>query len=99
MEASPEEVGTESASLTYGTYLQLDGLLSLQLPLADRRAHDELLFITVHQVYELWFQQLLYELAAARDAMMTGNPWRAADLFRRVHTIERLIVVQVDVLE
>ena len=59
--------GEEGGLLTYGGYLRLPDLLSLQVPEADPPAHDELLFITVHQVYELWFKQLLYEVETARD--------------------------------
>jgi len=91
--------GEEGGQLTYGGYLQLDELLALQVPQADPPAHDELLFITVHQVYELWFQQLLYELETVRDAMLAGETWRARHLLRRVHAIERLLITQVDILE
>ena len=91
--------GEEGGQLTYGGYLRLDELLAQQVPQADPPAHDELLFITVHQVYELWFQQLLYELTTVRDAMMTGETWRARHLLRRVHAIERLLIAQVDILE
>ena len=65
----------------------------------DPPAHDELLFITVHQAYELWFKQLLHELTAARDAMRPGETWRARQLLQRAHVIERLLVSQIDVLE
>jgi tryptophan 2,3-dioxygenase len=91
--------GEEGGLLTYGGYLRLDELLAQQVPQADPPAHDELLFITVHQVYELWFQQMLYELEAARDAMMAGETWWARHLLRRVHAIERLLIAQVDILE
>lgn len=91
--------GEEGGQLTYGGYLRLDELLVQQVPQADPPAHDELLFITVHQVYELWFQQLLYELETIRDAMMAGETWRARHLLRRVHVIERLLITQVDILE
>ncbi len=91
--------GEEGGQLTYGGYLRLDELLAQQVPQADPPAHDELLFITVHQVYELWFQQLLYELETVRDAMMAGETWRARHLLRRVHVIERLLITQVDILE
>ncbi len=89
--------GEEGGRLDYGTYLDLETLLSAQ----NRRteAHDELLFITVHQVYELWFQQLLFELEAARDAMLAGDIPTTRHLFRRVRVIEKLLVDQVDVLE
>jgi tryptophan 2,3-dioxygenase len=85
--------------LSYGTYLRLTELLAQQVPQADPPAPDELLFITVHQVYELWFKQLLCDLEAARDAMCVGEAWRAKHLLHRVHAVERLMVVQVDILE
>jgi tryptophan 2,3-dioxygenase len=91
--------GEEGGLLTYGGYLKLAELFTLQVRLSDPPAHDELLFITVHQVYELWFQQLLYELETVRDAMLAGETWRARHLLRRVHEIERLLVAQVDILE
>ncbi len=97
--AGGRRFGEEGGLLTYGGYLRLDELLSQQVPQADPPAHDELLFITVHQVYELWFRQALYELEAARDAMMTDETWRARHLLRRVHVIERLLIAQVDILE
>lgn len=55
-------------TLTYGSYLQLDQLLGAQRPLSDGPEHDELLFIVVHQVYELWFMQLLHELGEVSAA-------------------------------
>jgi tryptophan 2,3-dioxygenase len=91
--------GEEGGLLTYGGYLRLPELLAQQVPQVDPPAHDELLFITVHQAYELWFQQLLHELGAARDAMAAGQTWRARQLLRRTHVIERLLVSQIDVLE
>lgn len=104
--------GEQGARLTYGSYLRLEQLLSAQHLESDPPAHDELLFITVHQVYELWFQQLLHEAAAARDAMLgvatasqavrsegSNRLWWAQHLLQRVHAIERVLVSQVDVLE
>ena len=91
--------GEEGGKLTYGAYLRLPELLAQQVPQTEPPAHDELLFITVHQCYELWFAQLLYELTAVRDAMLTGETWRARHLLRRTHVIEELLVRQVDVLE
>ena len=98
-EPTGRNFGEEGGRLTYGTYLRLPELLDQQVPLADPPAHDELLFITVHQVYELWFQQLLHELAAARDAMDADQTWRARHLMQRAQVIERLLVTQVDVIE
>jgi tryptophan 2,3-dioxygenase len=97
--------GEQGAQLTYGSYLRLPQLLDAQHLESDPPAHDELLFITIHQVYELWFKQLLHEVGAARDAMMvsTGSTskglWWAQHLLQRVHVIERVLVQQIDVLE
>ncbi|MBF4162356.1 tryptophan 2,3-dioxygenase [Nocardioides acrostichi] len=95
--------GEQGEQLTYGSYLRLPQLLSAQVPESDPPAHDELLFITIHQVYELWFAQLLHEVGAVRDAMLAGarggRLWLAQHLLGRVHVIERLLVQQVDVLE
>jgi tryptophan 2,3-dioxygenase len=103
------QFGEQGARLTYGSYLQLDRLLSAQRLASQPPAHDELLFITIHQVYELWFQQLLHEATAVRDAMLSaplpgsGEPgdrlWWAKHLLARMHVIERVLVQQVDVLE
>jgi tryptophan 2,3-dioxygenase len=105
--------GEQGAQLTYGSYLQLPKLLDAQRCESGGDgappAHDELLFITIHQVYELWFQQLLHEVEAAREAMLGGvgsgggeggsRLWWAQHLLQRVHVIERTLVQQVDVLE
>ncbi|WP_193604481.1 tryptophan 2,3-dioxygenase [Nocardioides dongkuii] len=92
--------GEQGAQLTYGSYLRLPQLLDAQHLESDPAAHDELLFITIHQVYELWFKQLLHEVTAARDAMLEGERlWWAQHLLQRVHVIERTLVQQVDVLE
>ena len=50
------------AAVTYHSYLQLDTLLELQIPRSDGPEHDEMLFIVIHQVYELWFKEMLHEL-------------------------------------
>jgi tryptophan 2,3-dioxygenase len=91
--------GEEGGRLTYGSYLRLEQLLDQQRLESDPPAHDELLFITIHQVYELWFKQVLHEMTASRDAMLSGQLWKAQHLLRRVHTIERTLIQQVDVLE
>ena len=82
----------------YATYLLIDDLLQLQRPLTPE-AHDELLFIVVHQAYELWFKLILHELVAARDELASGAPHRAAPRLRRVVAIERLLLEQLNVLE
>ncbi|MFI6832186.1 MULTISPECIES: tryptophan 2,3-dioxygenase [unclassified Kribbella] len=91
--------GEAGGRLTYGSYLRLGELLDQQRLESDPPAHDELLFITIHQVYELWFKQVLHELTASRDAMLSGELWLAEHLLRRVHTIERTLTQQVDILE
>jgi tryptophan 2,3-dioxygenase len=91
--------GEDGGRLTYGSYLRLEQLLDQQRLESDPPAHDELLFITIHQVYELWFKQVLHEMTASRDAMLSGQLWKAQHLLRRVHTIERTLIQQVDVLE
>jgi len=91
--------GEEGARLTYGSYLRLPQLLDQQRLESDPPAHDELLFITIHQVYELWFQQILHELSSVRDAMTAGRIWQARQLLGRVHSIERVLISQVEVLE
>jgi tryptophan 2,3-dioxygenase len=89
--------GEEGGRLDYGSYLALETLLDAQHRRTE--AHDELLFITVHQIYELWFKQLLFELEAARDTMLAGDIPMTRHLFRRVRAIEKLLIEQVDVLE
>ena len=86
-------------ALSYGSYLKVDELLNLQSPLSRPEHHDEMLFIIIHQVYELWFKQLLHELDAVCVALDAGSLLRVAKYFRRIHTIQRLLEQQVDVLE
>ncbi|MEV0348789.1 tryptophan 2,3-dioxygenase family protein [Nonomuraea sp. NPDC050680] len=89
--------GEEGGRLSYGGYLRLPELLDQQRP--QSQAPDELLFITIHQVYELWFKLLLHELEAGREAMFQGELWQARHVFQRVHAVERVLIGQVDVLE
>jgi tryptophan 2,3-dioxygenase len=79
--------------------LKVPQLLALQRPQSTPAAHDELLFIVVHQAYELWFKQLLHELGASVEEMISGAPARARHLLERVHAIERVLIEQVAVLE
>ena len=90
---------TPNPSVTYANYLQLDELLSLQRPRADGPEHDELLFIVIHQVYELWFKELLHELDRVA-ALLTGDePHRAQHTLKRILTILKVLVAQLDILE
>jgi tryptophan 2,3-dioxygenase len=84
-------------ALTYTSYLALDAVLGAQHPRSDE--HDELLFIVVHQVYELWFKQLLHELHHAQQLLEDGRTAPALHTFKRVLTILKVAVAQIDVLE
>jgi len=89
--------GEEGRRLSYGSYLKIPELLSLQECLTE--AHDELLFIAVHQAYELWFKVLLQELEAVRDRMQLDDTFWSRHALRRVSVIWRLLIEQVEVLE
>src|SRR3954464_8342124 len=87
----------ESAALTYASYLALDDVLAAQRPRSDE--HDEMLFIVIHQVYELWFKQLLHELAYLQRRLEADDAPHALSTLKRVLTILKTIVAQIDVLE
>lgn len=86
-------------SVTYGSYLAVDDLLSLQRPRSEGPEHDEMLFIVIHQVYELWFKQLLHELDHVIALLESGEPHRAQHSLKRVLTILKVLVAQLDILE
>jgi tryptophan 2,3-dioxygenase len=83
--------------LTYGTYLRLDDLLACQQPLTD--VHDEMLFVVIHQVYELWFKQTLYETDLLQRRLEEGDGAGAEATARRIAKILKTVVGQMDVLE
>ena len=85
--------------LTYNSYLKVSELLDLQQYESDPPAHDELLFITIHQAYELWFKQILFELDSVADAMENDEVYEASRLLKRVLQIEELLVDQIHILE
>ena len=86
-------------ALTYASYLKVDELLQLQVPKSDPEQHDEMLFITIHQVYELWFKQLLHELGKIAADFDRGDTFGAIATFKRVCTIMKTLVGQLDILE
>lgn len=86
-----------STHLTYGSYLKIPELLELQNPRTTHR--DELLFIISHQVYELWFKQLLHELTDVCKYLDEDKPLRAAQLFERIYRIQLLLIEQIPMLE
>ena len=89
-------------AVTYASYLKVPELLALQVERsagADGPEHDELLFIVIHQVYELWFKQVRHELLAVQRALESGDTDTALHLLNRVLKILKTLVAQVDVLE
>jgi len=88
---------SHQASLTYSSYLALDQVLAAQRPRSDE--HDEMLFIVIHQVYELWFKQLLHEGAQLQRRLEEGDTPHALHTLKRILTILKTIVAQIDVLE
>ncbi|SFO80526.1 Tryptophan 2,3-dioxygenase apoenzyme [Actinomadura madurae] len=87
----------DSPTMTYGGYLKLDELLACQEP--KTRAHDELLFVIIHQVYELWFKQILHEAALLQRRLEEGNSAGSLHTARRIAKILKTVVGQLDVLE
>jgi tryptophan 2,3-dioxygenase len=88
-----------NAPLSYNKYLRVRELIGLQDCLSDPVHHDELLFITIHQAYELWFKQMLHEIDAALSAMREDRAAAAARALTRVVEIEKLLVTQIHILE
>ena len=88
-----------TAAVTYGNYLKIDELLSLQQPRSEGPEHDELLFIIIHQVYELWFKELLHELDRVKALLEQDESHRAQHTLKRVLTILKVMVAQLDILE
>jgi tryptophan 2,3-dioxygenase len=86
-----------SAALTYSSYLALDEVLGAQRPRSGE--HDEMLFIVVHQVYELWFKQIIHELAYLQARLAAAETSHALGTLKRVLTILKTVVAQIDVLE
>ncbi len=86
-------------AVTYGSYLAIDELLSLQRPRSDGPEHDEMLFIVIHQVYELWFKEILHELDQVVRWMDQGEAHKAQHTLKRVLTILKVLVAQLDILE
>src|SRR6266542_3901255 len=85
--------------LTYASYLDLEKLLTLQKPRSSPPEHDETLFIIIHQTYELWFKQLLHEFEKIKHDFSAGDLFGAIHTFKRVRTIMKVLVAQVDILE
>jgi tryptophan 2,3-dioxygenase len=92
----------KESTVNYVSYLKLDQLLTAQAPLSHAEEgfeHDEMLFIIIHQVYELWFKQMLHELDHLMAQMAANKPMLVLQTFRRVLTILKTLVGQIDILE
>jgi len=85
--------------VTYSSYLKLNELLSLQQPVSDGPEHDETLFIIIHQIYELWFKELIHETDYLKSLLGTEDTPRALHTLKRILTILKVVVAQIDVLE
>jgi len=85
--------------LTYSDYLKLDELLSLQEPLSSGPEHDETLFIIIHQVYELWFKEILHEIDHLQGLLGGNDPPLICHTLKRILKILKILVIQIDVLE
>ena len=84
---------------TYGEYLKVRELLELQQPLSDGPEHDEMLFIVIHQVYELWFKQMLHEVDYLGLLLERDEGAKAPHTLKRILTILKVLVAQIDILE
>src|SRR5437763_13340786 len=85
--------------LSYNKYLRVPDLIALQDCLSDPVHHDELLFITIHQTYELWFKQILHEVDAGISQMNEDRAAAASRSIKRVVEIEKILVQQIHILE
>jgi tryptophan 2,3-dioxygenase len=86
-------------AVTYASYLRLDELLALQQPAKGEMEHDETLFIVIHQVYELWFKEVLHELDHLIALLRANDTPRALHTLKRILTILKVLVAQIDILE
>src|SRR6187431_562248 len=91
--------GSTERAVTYGSYLRVDDLLALQHPRSAGPEHDELLFIVIHQVYELWFKELLHEFDRVKQLLTADDTHRTQHTLKRVLTILKVLVAQLDILE
>ena len=85
-------------SKTYGSYLQLDKILSAQEPLTPNE-HDETLFIIIHQVFELWFKQVMHEAKHFEELLLQENEQDAYYTLHRICLVLKTMVSQTDILE
>lgn len=89
----------KGGTLSYNKYLKVPELIALQQTYSDPPSHDELLFIVIHQTYELWFKQILHEIDASIKWLNEGRPFRVNHSLRSVIGIEKVLVTQIHLLE
>ncbi len=87
------------SDITYGSYLKIPELLELQKPLSRPESHDEMHFIVIHQVFELWFRLMLYEVRAIGGHLDAGRVAAASHLFKRLNAILAVFLPQIEVIE
>lgn len=92
-------INPDRTQLTYGTYLKVPELLALQTPVSIPAEQDEMLFIVIHQVYELWFKQILHEAAFCIEEIKQDALMPALRTIKRINTIQDTLTKQVDILE
>jgi tryptophan 2,3-dioxygenase len=89
----------KNPKLSYNKYLKVPELIELQKTLSEPTSHDELLFIIIHQTYELWFKQILHEIDAVIAWLNEGRMFRANHSLKTVAAIEKIMVSQIHILE
>lgn len=89
----------KNPALSYNKYLKVPELIELQDPLSEPASHDELLFIVIHQTYELWFKQILHEIDATIGWLSENRLFRANHSMKVVIEIEKILVSQIHILE
>ena len=92
-------MANDTAAATYASYLRIDDLLSLQQPRSAGPEHDETLFIIIHQVYELWFKELLHEFDHVMQLLEADQSHASQHTLKRILTILKVMVSQLDILE
>ena len=90
---------SSSKAITYSSYLKIDELLALQQPRTGQEEHDEMLFIIIHQVYELWFKQILHETRRLQRVLVANDLSKCLATLKRILTILKTLVSQIDILE
>jgi tryptophan 2,3-dioxygenase len=86
-------------ALTYSQYLELESILNAQNRLSPGPEHDEMLFIIIHQTYELWFKEILHEVDYLKKLLDSTNLPRSLHTLKRILTILKILVAQIDILE